>query len=346
MIGRATLLRSFGIALIALASMPSNPDLAPRSVGLFDHHLHLMTPAARDLLDSIQPGTPRVTAVTDVVEAMDSAGVHRGLLLSVAYAFSATGSALTDEVAHVQAENDFVAAAAREYPNRLVASCSVNPLASYAIDEVDRCLAPPDVNVLKLHFANSGVDLRSDRHLDRIATVFDALDRHQASAVVHLRTTSGSFGPRDARSFIDRVLAPSRVPIQIAHMGGWGGYDAVTDSVVGTFVEAITDGALADHLLWMDLGAVVFLPEAAGADSALVASIRRLNARLASRIHELGPERIVYGTDWPSWPPGPDPIRKITQNIQIVRRGLGLNDALLQAILTNEGILGLPRPPP
>src|SRR6185295_6155629 len=100
-----------------------------------------------------------------LIHLLDSAGARRAVVLSEAYWFGSPlmpgidrSVSIADEQASVRAENDGVADQVARYPNRLVAFCSVNPLKSYAIQELERCAADPRFSGLKLHLANSDVD--------------------------------------------------------------------------------------------------------------------------------------------------------------------------------------------
>ncbi|HEX8903777.1 MAG TPA: amidohydrolase family protein, partial [Longimicrobiaceae bacterium] len=95
-----------------------------------------------------------------LVKLLDAAGIRRGVVLSLAYLFASPFFPTTpDEQERVRAENDWTAAQVARYPDRLVGFCSVNPLKDYAIQEIERCARLPRMRGLKLHFANSGVNV-------------------------------------------------------------------------------------------------------------------------------------------------------------------------------------------
>ena len=76
------------------------------------------------------------------------------------------------------------------------------------------------------------------------------------------------------------------IPIQIAHLAGWGGYDEATDEVVAAFAEAIARKDPRAKNLYFDITTVVF-----GGHSA------QLRQRIASRIRHLGLRRVLFGSD-------------------------------------------------
>jgi predicted TIM-barrel fold metal-dependent hydrolase len=317
-----------------------------------EHHLHIRSAdgAAISARFANSPGAATATPKTaaDALAALDAAGVERALVLSVAYMFGSPSVEVDDEHAMVRRENDYVAQQIAQAPDRLVGACSVNPLADYAIEEIERCAEDPRLSALKLHLANSEVDLDNEGHVARLAEVFDALARLRLPAVVHVRNDE-EYGAAQARVFVDRVLARApRLPVLIAHMAGWGGYDEATDAAMGVFAEALSDGRLDTRLISFDLAAVVFQPEAAGDDEELEQRVRRANQRLAERIREIGVDLVVFGTDWPSWPPIPDDTVKIERNARLLQEALPLTDEELARLFAGVSpVLGqpVPRPP-
>src|SRR5258708_28762811 len=100
-----------------------------------------------------------------LIAQLDAAGIQRAAVLSLAYAHGSPSLRGDDEYAQVRAENDWTQQQVAQYPNRLRALCSVNPLREYAIAELERCAKNPNLrHGLKLHFANSQVDLRNPEH--------------------------------------------------------------------------------------------------------------------------------------------------------------------------------------
>ncbi len=304
----------------------------------WDHHLHLGSATTGRLAE-----TPRdATTAEQAIEALDEAGIESGLVLSLAYWLGAEDLPPDEEIRLVREENDYVAAQVAASGGRLTGACSIHPLKPYASEEIARCSQDLGLPILKLHLTNSDVDLRSPAHLAALRDVFAALSDRGMGAVVHMRTAADDYGAADARHFIDEVLSPARdVPVQIAHMGGWGGYDAATDAALGEFVDALADGRLDRDYVRFGLAAVVFQPAAAGADTALARGVAEANETLATRIRQLGPERVVYATDWPSWPPVPDPAARIAANVRLVRAELGLTDAELAVVFRNMGLPGI-----
>jgi predicted TIM-barrel fold metal-dependent hydrolase len=192
----------------------------------------------------------------------------------------------------VKAENDWTAQQVARFPDRLVGFCSVNPLEAYALDEVTRCAAIPELRTgLKLHMGNSVVDYRSPQHIERLREVFRLANGFRMAIVVHLRASISqkvSYGRDEARTFLDRVVpAAADVPIQIAHLAGAGGYsDPAADAALSVFTEAIAARDPHTRRLYFDVTTNV-RPNATVEQRALI----------ARRLRELGLERILYGSD-------------------------------------------------
>jgi predicted TIM-barrel fold metal-dependent hydrolase len=255
-----------------------------------DYHQHLFSPAAAALISG-DPTSPGLNA-HDLVALLDSAGIQQALVLSVAYTWGkASRAPVKNEYDHVKAENDWTAKQVAQYPNRLRAFCSFNPLRQYALKELARCSRNPQLHYgLKLHFGNSDVDLDNPAKVATVRRVFKAANALRMPIVVHMHTSLDlhrKYGAAEARVFLKELLsAAPDVPVQIAHMTGSGGFDAATDSVLGVFAEAIARNDPRMKNVWFD-AAVVVRPD-------MEADVLR---RIATRIRQIGVRRVLYGSD-------------------------------------------------
>lgn len=295
--------------LLMACSDPEEPP-TPRA----DHHIHVRSATASQALAQIQrvlgdtsQAVPPSIRADEVVALLDSARIEHGTLLSVAYFFGMPDVDIADEYAKVRAENDFVAEQAAQYPDRLVAFCSVNPKADYALKEMERCAMNGNIGGLKLHLANSDVDLRDSTDTVRLATVVAEANRLGLPSVIHLWTRTPNYGRPDAEIFIDDVLpeAPD-IPVQIVHLGGAGVFNAVSDSAMAAFEEAVTNHPDRMENVVFDIGAAAVNPAPAVANdnTAQVKRIRQINRNLARQIETLGAEWFVFGSDyWARQPP-------------------------------------------
>ena len=254
---------------------------------LMDCHQHLFSPAAARL-SGITPITAK-----DLISLLDTAGIRRALVLSVAYQYSNPNKpAIADEYAAVKAENDWTSHEIAAYPDRLRGFCGVNPLREFALAEIERCAKDPNVHFgLKLHFGNSDVDLTNPVHVEQLRRVFRLANAHRMAIVVHLRpsiTKQRPYGAEQAQIFLDRVLpAAPDVPVQIAHLAGGGGYDdPKIDEALMVFVGAISNHDPRMNKVYFDASGVAGL--GAWKDRASL---------IAERIRQLGVARVFYGSD-------------------------------------------------
>ena len=200
-------------AVDSTSDLPVDPKPPPASA---DHHLHIQSATAAQVLDELsavlepesedgaEPARPYTA--TDAIAALDRAGIEGGIVLSNSYMFGVPDIEVEGEAEKVRAENDYIAAQVAEYPSRLVGLCSVNPLAAYALEEIRRCAEDPRLGGLKLHLANSDVDLLNDEQVEAMAAVFRHLEQLKLPVLVHMRTRNPEYGEEDAKVFIDRVL--------------------------------------------------------------------------------------------------------------------------------------------
>ncbi len=101
-------------------------------------------------------------------------------------------------------------------------------------------------------------------------------------------------------TFIDSILpAAPDIPIQIAHLGGDSQYDAAARRAAESFRTAFQDHPRRTANVLFDLALVPLPEELARGDSAVAAQIRSMNEAFAAMAAELGPDRIVFGSDYP-----------------------------------------------
>ena len=269
---------------------------------------------------------PPVLTAKDLVPLLDSAGIRRAALLSVAYMYGSPSRTVADEYAKVRAENDWTAAQADQYPGRLIAFCSFNPLKDYSLDELERCSRSASLrHGIKLHLGNSDVQLDNPEHVKRLREVFRAANRHRMAIVVHMRASISKkrpYGAAQARVFLEQLLpeAPD-VPVQVAHLAGTGpGYDdPPADSAMAVLGEAVQQKDPLTRRLLFDVAGIM--------DSTVTDAQAALIVR---RIRQAGVERILYGSDaavseerrpregWAALrrlPLNPDELRRIAQNL-------------------------------
>jgi len=229
-----------------------------------------------------------------VIEALDDAGIRYATVLSIAYWFGDPEKQVEDAHAKTRAENDWVIAETRKYPDRLIPFCGVSPLADYGIAELDRCAAL-GVRGVKIH-RNSKFEPSNPEHLEKLRQFFRAANRHGLAIVIHLRGAP--------QLYVDHVFpeAPD-VPIQIAHMGSGL-------SSLKVFADAIAAGKPGTKNLWFDWTQALPIEDLwmhgrpGGRIGGPVAPGER--ATMVALMRQVGIGRILYGTDMPlPWNPSP-----------------------------------------
>lgn len=287
MLAKLTLTAALFAALPAMAAQDG--AAAPRAP-MADHHQHLFSKPIVELIKS-----PDVTELpaSGLITLLDTAGIRRAAVFSVAYMYGSPKRKIDDEYAKVRAENDWTAAQAAQYPDRLRAFCSFNPLKDYALTELARCAASPGLrHGLKLHFGNADIQVDDPAHVERLKQVFRAANKYKMAIAVHMRASISQkrpYGAAQAQVFLDQLLPEAQdVPVQVAHMAGTGpGYDdPPSDSAMEVLARASGKNDPRTRNLWFDVASV--------ADANIAP---RDAAKLVQRLREAGLERVVYGTD-------------------------------------------------
>lgn len=258
---------------------------------LVDHHQHISSPANSDAAGT-PPGRRLPPSAKALVAFLDSASIRRAVVLSVAYQWGGYSRKTENEYERVKEENDWTAQQVAEYPDRLVAICSVNPLKSYALEEIARCAKDPRLRTgLKLHFGNSDVDVHDTTQVAQLQRVFRAADANRMAIIAHLHANFNKgrpYGEAEARIFLDKILpfAPT-VTVQIAHLAGAGGYDTGTDAAAAVYAEAIAAHDPRTAHLYFDVSGISGIDEMTPERKAL----------LVRRMRPIGVDRLLYGSD-------------------------------------------------
>ncbi|UIJ46360.1 amidohydrolase [Sphingomonas cannabina] len=294
--------RGLAIAATVLlsAALLGAADRRPPAV-LVDHHVHVHSPAILAFLPAYcaSPGRtskcdPEFTSpltVTDLLRAMDAAGIRRARVMSTAYLAESPMMVppVPDHAEIVRKANDFTVALARAHPDRLEAYIGVNPLTATALPEIERWRGDRHVAGIKLHLANSRFDYHRPDQVRMLTETLRAAAAAHLRIMIHMRNRATGYGAEEARIFVDQVLPAARgTTVQIAHAAGWGGIDAATLDALGVFAGACEQDRTLCADLYFDLAAIK-PAEASGQDkAALVALIRRI-----------GPGHFLPASDWP-----------------------------------------------
>jgi uncharacterized protein len=309
-LGVLFLLLQVGCTVASKQAQPVVPSVS--------YHQHIVSPAAARVWE-IAPVTAE-----DLIAQLDSAGIRRAVLLSVAYLYGDPRRQIPDHYPLVRAENDWLAREVRRFPERLTGFCGFNPLESYAVEELDRCVTVLHLRGLKFHMGNSGVDFRNPQHVERVRQVFAAANAHRMPIVVHLRTRNPGYGGADAEIFLGQVLpAAPDIVVQIAHLGGAGpGYPAHADEAMAVFAKAVAAGDPRTRNLYFDVTTNV-TAQTTAENAALI----------VSRIRQVGVQRVLFGADLATGQPGGNPQPR--EAWAAFREKLPLSEPELRAIAAN-----------
>jgi predicted TIM-barrel fold metal-dependent hydrolase len=264
------------------------------------------------------PGPPREEPLDAqrLVAMLDAAHIKRAVVLSVGYWFDSPAHPSTRSVDAMQAENTWTAEQAARFPDRLIAFCSLNPVSDAAAATLRLCVGDKRFKGLKLHLANSRVDLLNADHVRRTREVFAAANRARLPIVVHVRN-GDHYGAREARVFLEEILpAAPDIPVQIAHL--WGGANFAPDALA-VYAAAVAARRPATRNLYFDIS-----------DAALVANTPEPAQVVADRIRQIGLDRIFYGSD-AAFSNHPDPAGSWAA----FRKGIPLSPAEFEKIAHN-----------
>jgi predicted TIM-barrel fold metal-dependent hydrolase len=231
------------------------------------------------------PAVDSPVTAAQLVKMLDEVGIRRAVVLSDAYYFAIGQDPQTkDEYDKVRAENDWTAAQVAQFPGRLVAFCSFNPLRDYALPELDRCASGGRFKGLKLHFNGAQLDFHNPEQVEKVRRVMAAANKYRLPMIIHVRS-SNEYGREDAEVFLHQLVAAAPdVPVQVAHL--WGG-ESFSGSALAVYADAVSKGDPVTKNLYFDIsGAWQF-----GKPDEM--------AEIVARIRQIGLKRILYASDGP-----------------------------------------------
>jgi predicted TIM-barrel fold metal-dependent hydrolase len=254
-----------------------------RPLGYFLLDLHKRSDGNWEIAAEVPkfPGPKQEPVITaeNLIAMLDEAGIRRAVVLSNAYYFD------FEDTAAVRAENDWTAEQIKPYPGRLVAFCSVNPLAPYAVEEIDRCAKSGSFKGLKLHFNQSKVNLLDASHVQKVRKAVEAANRNRFALIIHVRA-DGSYGRDHARVLLRDILpAAPDVVTQIAHL--WGG-EALSEPALVAYADAVAANEPATRNLYFDVAQTWF-----GGEQDL--------QKIVAQMRRIGVGRILYASDGPEF---------------------------------------------
>lgn len=257
------------------------------------------------------PSFAKPVSAQDKIKEMDAAGTRLGTVVSNAYYFdSAQPEPVLDALAKIRADNDWLGEQVAQFPDRLVAFCSVNPVKDYALSELQRCASSGKFVGLKLHFNAAQVKLRDPKELASIRAVMAAANKLRMPMLIHVRP-GNDYNAEVAEIFLRQlVTAAPDVPIQIAHL--WGG-ESYSSSALKVYADAVSRSDPATRNLYFDVSAVLIEPRPPEQAQEIVA-----------RMREIGMARLLWGSD-----------ASIAEALQGFRKNVPLTEQEFRAISNN-----------
>lgn len=303
--------RLAGLLLAIGCSSPANDPVPPIEIAPLagtDHHVHLLGP---DLIrDWKAIGVP-FSRPDSAYLIPDSTltRVDRAVLVPMGHAYgnselrTALELSVEEEERRVARENDHLLAQAARFPGRAIALCSAPALRPYAMRELERCVAAGGAGI-KLHLAASEVDLRDSSHLASLEALAAWAAQRSLPILLHLDTQRRGTDAEHVDRFVRTVIEPHLdLLVIVAHLGGSGGYGEWTRSVFSTVNTWLAERFAADDArpgIWFDLSAAILAEESEGVPATTDAEA----ANLAADLDRFGTDRLLFGSDAPSFSPG------------------------------------------
>jgi predicted TIM-barrel fold metal-dependent hydrolase len=281
---------ALGWLVFAQASVQELPN-TKLAVPLADHHQHLFSPELAALMTTTAPVAPvKPRTAADLIEQLDAAGIKRAVVLSTAYIFEQPSRNADHAAEKLKRDNDWTSKQVAQFADRLIGFCGLNPLKDYALEELARCAADPNLRRgLKLHFGNSVVDYHNPAHIAQVRRVFQAANDRRMAIVAHVRasvTAKLPWGREEALIFLNQILpAAPDVVVQVAHLASAGSpQDEGAQQALEVFVDAVTRNDPRTRHLYFDATTLGEPPAPANAQ------------RWATAIRRL-PTRVLFGSD-------------------------------------------------
>ncbi len=294
------------IAIVCGTLLLQLQSFAQDELPVADNHVHIRSQRAADTWQQIHRVNPTLANLgaeqpilaRDIILDLNLAGLEQALLVSEAHIFSMLELNPSAEHSLVMAENDFVAQQVATTPTRLAGLCALDPLADYALEEVQRCAQVLELAGVSLHFADSNINLRSNEHLVKLGEFFEFIKVLEYPVLIHLATRNPNYGSVDVKLFIDNVLVNAPlIDIQIAHFGGHKKFTVQTDRAMSEFIAAFADGRLQPSRVQFDLASVA-PPLQAQAAAQNQTRQKTLAAMYTQRIQQLEPQQVLFASAW------------------------------------------------
>lgn len=247
---------------------------------IIDVHTHIFPEAVRKGRKAFFKGEPafellydspksKIVGAGEIVSAMDDQGVDRSVVFGFPW----------KNIDTCRMHNDYILDAVKNYPDRLIGLCCLDPAHPDAASEATRCLQEGLSGLGELAFYESGF---SQKTIDQLAPLMALCREADLPVMIHTNEPVGHSYPGKSPMTLGELYRLIRTfpdnKIVLAH---WGG---------GIFffhlMKKEVKAALAN--VYVDTAASPYLYDA---------NIYRIALNI------LGPEKILFGSDYPLLPP-------------------------------------------
>jgi predicted TIM-barrel fold metal-dependent hydrolase len=248
---------------------------------VIDFHTHIFPKSIRDRRDRYFSSEPafrllyespksKMVGAKELIQTMDAEGVDKSVVFGFPWR----------QLDTLRTNNDYVMECIQRFPTRLIGFCCLGPLGEGSLREVERCLQGGVAGVGELAFYETGLD---DTAMEILAPVMDICRERQLPVMIHTNEPVGHRYPGKMPITLTQIYQMVQrfrdVPIVLAH---WGG---------GIFFYHLLKKEVKEVLsnVFVDTAASPFLydPEI-----------------YSHAVNIFGPERILFGSDFPLIKPG------------------------------------------
>ena len=300
---------------------PGIPTEDDTELEYIDHHVHLMSPQLIEDWKKLGiPFSNPDSYYNNIDTLVKNTQAVRINLIGMGYTYGNPEYYKgNDAYERMKQENDYLLEASKKYYDSVKPFFAVDPLKSYAIDEIKRCFALNDNAGLKLHFNTSQVYLTEPEHLQKVLKVFQFSSEKNIPIMLHFDNSHPEFGRPDMEILADSILSKlNRIDLTFAHFGTSGGFNQKTKDIVDTFVEYREEGKIPRrHTISFDISAVALDKDSEGLKKLTAEEFQELKAYC----DKLGYDNIVFGTDYPLYTPEAY-IRVLKTNLNLTRSEL------------------------
>jgi predicted TIM-barrel fold metal-dependent hydrolase len=216
-----------------------------------------------------EPPRSRMCGAEELIRTMDEQGIDRSVIFGFPW----------NNLETSRKNNDYIIESVQRYPDRLIGLGCLNPCHPAADTEVARCLDCGLKGIGELAFYERGID---ETVLEALDPIMSLCHTRQVPVMVHTNEPIGHLYPGKAPMTLMQIYRMvRRYPENDLILAHWGG---------GLFFYALMKKEVRQSLarVWFDTAASPFLYDPAIYREAVAI---------------LGPDRILFGSDFPLLPP-------------------------------------------